>query len=96
VFAIQFRVPASGALLATMNLVFHAHQSGRFIRMIHTNIHWFCFHWFRYDIVIMVSNNNRDSDGFIISSRSRLTIPENTAIAGAVDSVLSVLRSDEG
>jgi hypothetical protein len=36
------------------------------------------------------------SDGFVKGSRSRLANPENTAIAGAVGSVLIVRRSDEG
>ena len=39
---------------------------------------------------------SRISDGVVESPRSRLANPENTAIAGAVGSVLMVLRSDEG
>jgi hypothetical protein len=39
---------------------------------------------------------SRISDGFVRSSRSRLANLENTAIAGAVGSVLMVRRSDGG
>jgi hypothetical protein len=48
--------------------------------------------WLRFD----KSVKSQIWDGFVKTLRSRLANPENTAIAGAAGSVLSVRRSDEG
>jgi hypothetical protein len=49
-FAVQFGIPALGALVTKMDLIFYAHQFGGLIRMIHTNVLWFCIHFIHYDI----------------------------------------------